>query len=129
MKIGFTGTQLGMTPLQIARLTKLLHFHKPSEFHHGDCIGADAQAHDIVETFPVRIVIHPPTNDSKRAFKWADEGRLAKPYLERNHDIVDETDLLLVAPKSVNEELRSGTWATWRYAVKMKKPTIILEPS
>jgi hypothetical protein len=69
----------------------------------------------------IRIVIHPPTDPKKRAFcKGAAEIREPKPYLDRNHDIVDEgSGLLIAAPFQEEEILRSGTWATVRYAWKI----------
>lgn len=128
MKLGFTGTQQGMSAMQAKLLRSELQLYKPTEFHHGDCVGADAEAHEIVEAeFPnIKIVVHPPINPAKRAFKWGDEGRIAKDYLMRNRDIVNETDRLVAAPKGDTEELRSGTWATIRYAIKARKPYTIL---
>lgn len=91
-----------------------------TEFHHGDCVGADAEAHDIVrEFFPeVWIVGHLPLSNGKRAYKKCDEYRDPLPYLVRDHKIVDETDFLIGSPKADAEILRSGTWATIRYARK-----------
>lgn len=74
------------------------------------------------------VVIHPPKDESKRAFSIADEVRGAKPYLQRNKDIVDETDVLIATPKGNEEELRSGVWATIRYARKQKKKIVIIFP-
>lgn len=137
MKIGFTGTQIGFTGTQIGmsqrqirammRITKEIDMSQG--FHHGDCIGADAEAHEIVRHGDTNswIVIHPSINQKKRAFKMANEFRSELPYLERNHRIVDETDLLIAAPSSLIEEQRSGTWATIRYARKTSKPVIILD--
>ena len=123
--VGFTGTQEGMSYEQTNALRQALI--GATELHHGDCIGADAQAHDIArEIGGIRIVIHPPTDPSRRAFKRGDIIREPKPYLERNHDIVDESASLIAAPKSDVEELRSGTWATVRYARKMEKPVKML---
>jgi hypothetical protein len=34
---------------------------------------------------------------------------------------------LIATPESLTEELRSGTWATIRYARKIKKPCLILD--
>jgi len=68
-----------------------------------------------------KIVIHPPKNPKQRAFCKGHETREEKEYLVRDHDIVDECDLLIVVPKTRKEELRSGTWATVRYARKQGK--------
>jgi len=97
------------------------------EFHHGDCIHADAEAHDIAYGIGYAVVIHPPDNDSKRAFKGVICGKIllpratvlpAKPYLDRNRDIVAAVSRMLACPKEREEQLRSGTWATVRYARK-----------
>lgn len=128
MIVGFTGTQRGMTEQQKTKLKTMLSRMFPKEFHHGDCIGADAEAHEIAEMLDLWIVTHPPLSGAKRAFKWANESRLPKPYLERNKDIVNECDLLLVAPKTEGEELRSGTWSTYRYAKKQGKRIEVIAP-
>lgn len=136
MKVGFTGTQKGMTQKQKMEFARLILDLYPSEFHHGDCIGADDEAHRIVRFFDfhhqksprqLRIIIHPPIKNSKRAF-CGGEALLPKDYLSRNHDIVNSTDLLIACPESNKEETRSGTWATVRYARKKKKEIRIIYP-
>lgn len=138
MHIGFTGTQEGMTPPQFRDLAyKLVGYYDnwsiksdTSElwFHHGDCKGADAQAARLAKPMGYLIHVHPPDKPNKRAFVgFFDEDSIPKPYLDRNHDIVDACDVLIAAPKGP-EELRSGTWATIRYARKVGKPVIILDP-
>lgn len=62
MKVGFTGTHHGMTLGQQEAFRKLLCELDTIEFHHGDCIGADVQAHMIAMDYPIRIVVHPPTD-------------------------------------------------------------------
>lgn len=123
MKLGFTGTQVGMSERQKAQLVAVLVRYNISEFHHGDCIGADAEADAIARAHGIPITIHPPIIPSKRAYcgKPGDGLWLPKQYLERNHDIVDATDFLVAAPRTDEEELRSGTWATVRYARKRGK--------
>jgi hypothetical protein len=51
---------------------------------------------------------------------------IAKDNLTRNRDIVDTASMLIAAPEGNAERLRSGTWATVRYARKAKKKVIIL---
>ena len=127
MKLGFTGTQKGMTSEQKLVVEKIMP--KATEFHHGCCIGADFQAGQIANELQIdTIILHPPTNTSKMAKCEGNESREAKPYLDRNHDIVDETDILLATPKEFSEELRSGTWATIRYAKRNKKVVIVVWP-
>jgi hypothetical protein len=127
MKIGFTGTQIGMTPIQSDMVATYLHH---AEVHHGDCIGADSQVHFLAKKAGCSIVIHPPIKTYKRFFcPDADKILPARNYPDRNHDIVDCTELLLAAPGQYKEKLRSGTWATIRYAVKCKKPVKIIYPN
>ena len=128
-RIGFTGTAKGATEEQKRTFTRELLRKDAGQFHHGDCVGADAAAHDIVITLGWEVVIHPPINNRKRAFKKAGIVLPAKPYLERNHDIVDQTNTLYAVPKGFEEELRSGTWATIRYARKLKRGIVIFWPN
>lgn len=136
MKIGYTGTQEGMTKLQKYKLQWFLHslFYggTNNEYHHGDCIGGDEESHNIVleikELYGIWIVSHPCTIKYKRAYTIADEEREIKEPLDRNLDIVLEDDILIAAPKEVEEVMRSGTWATIRRARKNNKPIIRLLP-
>lgn len=50
-----------------------------------------------------------------------------KPYLKRNIDIVDNTDILIGCP-SGEEIVRSGTWHTIRYAKKQNKKIMMIRP-
>lgn len=128
-RAGFTGTQDGMTAVQKERVYQLLDSMWPIEFHHGDCIGADAEAHLIAKGLRIAVVIHPPTNERKRAFcKGARETREPLPYIQRNHSIVDETDCLIATPKAPQEVQRSGTWSTIRYARKIGRVVWVINP-
>lgn len=130
--IGFTGSRKGMTVKQILVLTDLFKELKPSTFHHGDCIGADQYAHSAAINQGLIVVVHPPVNPKARA--WCKPGwygghiLLPKEYIERNHDIVDACDILIATPRSDQEEQRSGTWATVRYARKVGKEIFIVCP-
>jgi len=106
-------------------------FSTENEFHHGDCIGADVWAGGVAYEMGFLVVTHPPINESKRAYASYNVELPAKPYLDRNHDIVDQTDMLIATPKEVEEQLRSGTWVTIRYALKKRpriKPVILIFP-
>lgn len=127
MKIGFTGTQDGMRSAQLATFARILQ-SRFGEFHHGDCIGSDKQSHEVARDWGFKIILHPPSNPSKRAFCQADEVREKKPYLDRNKDIVKETEELIATPSGFEEELRSGTWSTVRYARKLGRRVTIIWP-
>ena len=129
MIFGFTGTRQGMSRIQKTFLISAMMLAKPKEFHHGDCVGADADAHKIIRNWvPIcRIVIHPPGSITDRAFCEGDEARPMKPYLVRNRNIVDSCDVLIAAPLGEDEEWRSGTWSTIRYARKRGTKVYILK--
>jgi len=129
MKIGFTGSREGMSQNQKEQFVLKMFELSPLEFHHGDCDGADAQAHDIIrEFFPhVRIIVHPPQSFQHRAMKAGDVMMPPDGYLARDYRIVDSTDYLVGAPKTDLEERRSGSWTTIRYARKKNKPHTVLE--
>lgn len=132
MAIGFTGTQRGMTDAQHISFEAGLRFMLDVSdriFRHGDCIGADAEAHEIAVKLGYQVVIHPPVDPKKRAWcKGAIRIAVPKPYIERNHDIVDETHILMATPGEDVEQLRSGTWATIRYARKKGRKLLIIGP-
>lgn len=143
MIIGFTGTRAGMTHAQKRELAALLGKYrlqtvtvKPINtsvadlwFHHGDCTGADTEAHYIALSYNYKICMHPPTQRHHRAYcKGATKTEHPQIYSVRNHDIVRACDLLIATPKLHKEEARSGTWSTIRYAKKHKKPYIIIYP-
>lgn len=126
-KVGFTGTRRGMTTRQREELNAILP--EGCWFHHGDCVGADAQAHEVARQKGCAIVIHPCTLTSQRAFcVGADRILTPKRPLVRNRDIVEAVDWLIAAPATLHEVLRSGTWATIRYARKIEKQVRILKP-
>lgn len=128
MIVGFTGTQRGMTPQQKRFLREGATLF--TEFHEGDCIGADAEAVRIVrEVNPsCKIISHPPIADKKRAHAPADKVLPKKEYLDRNHDIVNACEVLIAMPNTELEKVRSGTWATIRYAKKVGKNLLIVYP-
>lgn len=136
-KIGFTGTQQGMTDIQEGRLRGYISGVMSDlcidikEFHHGDCIGSDTQAHYLVREHDPNILvfIHPPINKTKASNLAGDVVLKPKDYIARNHDIVDAVELLIATPNEEEEQLRSGTWATIRYARKQHKPILIIMPN
>jgi hypothetical protein len=124
--MGFTGTQKGMTPNQLYILDKIIKEKNPYEVHHGDCVGADTEFHQMCKAFGSIIIIHPPDISTKRSNCEGDKILPVKPYLDRNKDIVNSCDLLIVCPKTRFEEIRSGTWSTKRYAQKRGVKFIII---
>lgn len=98
-------------------------------FRHGDCIGADAEAHQIARALGISPIIgHPPSNDSKRSFCEFDEQEEPLDYLVRNARIAKCSEILIGTPKEYTERVRSGTWSTIRKARKLKKRVIVILP-
>lgn len=129
MKVGFTGTREGMTHQQARAVSAFLEVGGATEFHHGDCVGADADAHALALLAGVPVVLHPPTEPKARAFcKDAVMVWPEAPYITRNHQIVDVCDVLIAAPAQAQEVLRSGTWATVRYARKQGVRVVVVPP-
>ena len=131
MIVGFTGTQLGMREAQQQAIVRSFKLRQPTMAWHGDCVGADAQFHRLLRSFATECKIGGciPDNDSKRAFCDFDITEQPLPYLQRNHNIVDRAEIMLACPAQDREMLRSGTWATIRYAQRKHKPILLILPS
>lgn len=140
--VGFTGSQHLITDQQIMEVERLVWEIRPKEVRHGDSIKSDAVFHMISMCCPYvqKIHLHIPENESKRAFCDSIPPRIirdnlelvvwpAKPYLDRNKDIVKGSKIMIATPKEHEEQLRSGTWSTIRYAIKTKIRLIIVYPN
>ena len=131
MKIGFTGTRCGMTVNQKTSLSELLTTLKPDDVHHGDCVGADLEFANMVDSmFPeVPIICHPPIDKTHRAFFNKNAHVLEeKTHLARNRDIVNSCDVLIGCPLQEEHQSLGGTWYTIDYAEKQKKQVYIISP-
>ena len=133
--IGFTGTRLGITEEQKKSIGGLIlgMAVTPDEFHHGDCIGADSDAHDIVRALSkkIKIIIHPPKKEGLRAFKKGDETRQPLGYYERDRNIVKNANMVIAAvkEKDVSVPGNGGTWYTINYALSHYMPVKIILPN
>src|SRR3954469_13163014 len=126
--VGFTGSRQGMTPAQLSNLHSLLQGAGFLWLHHGDCLGADREAHDVAVRLGIQTHRHPPTSTAFRAYCAADVSSAPADYLARNRAIVDATEELIAAPSTFSDTLRSGTWATIRYARKCRRLVMIIHP-
>jgi hypothetical protein len=133
MVITFTGTRDGLSVSQKILLNeRLAWIRKTSKdvvLHHGDCIGADAEADAIAHTLNITVETHPAAvPDKLRAFcQGARRVWPVQPPLTRNRTMVKLADLVIAAPKEKLEVRRSGTWTTIRAAKSLRVPVIILE--
>ena len=135
MKLGFTGTRHGMTTAQLQAFTAYVRRERPTRFHHGGCLGADAQAHRIVRVvlgLACPIEVWPSNIDGWRADIPGGAGVLIhepQDPLLRNHQIVNLVDKLFVTPESAKEIYRSGTWTTYRYAKRVGRRIVLCNPA
>ena len=85
-------------------------------FVDGDCPegGADQEARGLAAELGCVVRPRPPA------------GRSAALMLRRDREIVAESHVMIAAPRTDREELRSGTWATVRYARQALKPIVML---
>lgn len=133
MRLGVTGTRQGMTEAQLSAFEALYRALQPREFHHGDCVGADAEAHHIARETVfnwgwVRIHVHAPINSEHRAWCRGDVEHAPLSHFARNRAIVDATDLLIGVSLTPHRTDRGGTWYTIDYAVKRGKPVRVIWP-
>jgi len=111
-----------MTAAQRCEVDKWLSLNDVVLGRHGDCVGADAQFHDLLVERDIPIAIHPPMNDSARAF--CSTGNIVEvceslSYLARNRMIVKQSEVLLATPREGHEPAPArgqGTWSTVRFA-------------
>jgi hypothetical protein len=130
VKVGFTGTREGCTPAQGGALARWFRDNAVTVFRHGACLGADTEAVIHCAHYRPDAVVIAHRSDlaamtSEIALQHSHGSRDPKPPLERNRDIVDACDLLIVCPKGTAEEQRSGTWATVRYARKRMRHQVL----
>jgi hypothetical protein len=136
MIVAFTGTRAGMTDNQKRELWEFLQAEKPTWAYHGNCIGADNDFH--VELLSYRAINKPwiyievyPCDIIQQQADCCGTADIINPIerpLVRNRMMVDRCDVLIACPRTMTEELRSGTWATIRYARKLKKRIVFLRP-
>lgn len=138
MIIGFTGTRNGMTDEQYKAVVKIVTdlvclSDEPVVCLHGDCIGADADFNKIVLDVSdpyLQTQTRPCTYENMRAFCEAKQIEEPKPPMQRNRDIVADSDVMIACPPNyVKIKKGSGTWATVGFTKKAKKPLYIVLPN
>jgi hypothetical protein len=134
VKIGFTGNRIGINLEQKDSIINILDKYTNLIVSHGDCVGSDTDFHNLCIKYRnenpnknIKIHIYPPTYPRYRAFNDGDLVMDEKPYLQRNSDIINNSNILIACPIDKNkEELRSGTWSTIRKARKNKNILIYI---
>lgn len=118
--LGFTGTRQHVPEDRLDNLYEAigcLARGGAATLHHGMCFGMDEYGHGYATTHALRTHGWPSNIPGTTApLRVTTLHTIEKP-LVRNRAIVDASDLLIAVPMDPgNEELRSGTWATVRYA-------------
>jgi hypothetical protein len=129
MIIGITGSRDGMTLIQQQTFETIINknIHLIEEIHHGDCNGVDSIVHHLYSG-TIKMIVHPPTINTCRAYCQSDFIMPPLPYLDRNKQIVNNCNVIIAVPNTMTEVIRSGTWSTIRYAKKCKKTYLIIYP-
>lgn len=131
---GMSGTRERITGAQLETAFDWVRETTITEFHHGDCVGADEQMHLQIYTFTNAVIyVHPPLDNKLRAYCGPPEDRVIilpeKDYLSRNRDIVRASERMLFLPRTQKMQRRSGTWYTIRYARSLGVPHVIIYPN
>lgn len=129
MIVGFTGTRLGLLRPQHESLKRFMRKLAPTRFVHGDGGHADALAHQIAESIGCYIEIFPSDIAGHVTYFGSStncEVFERMPPLARDRLMVRLIHGLIACPRTDKEELRSGTWATVRYAREIGLPIYII---
>ena len=134
-KISMTGTRRinTLTKQQLTNFKDLMKEYRNKGYthlNHGDCVGADALAHDIAIELGLKVIVHPPSNPKSRAYCNGENVLILaeREYKVRNQSLVKNGDVLLALPDSNQEYKRSGTWYSVRQARRTMLPIIICYP-
>lgn len=130
--VGVTASRDGLTEPQADlayRFLDGLRATGATELHHGDCVGGDAALADMARDLGYRLIAHPPTAPVLRAHVPSDVVLPATGYLARNRRIVDDTHVLVAFPNTPEEQVRSGTWSTVRYARQVRRRHHVVGPA
>lgn len=119
--VGFTGTRLGATEEQYAKVRDVLREvtgGRSFVAHHGDCIGADAEFHELCLTMGAMIEIHPGPISDLSAGCQGHVRHPIKPHMVRNRAIVDASHVMIAAPPTDLPQEYGGTWHTIRMSIR-----------
>lgn len=126
MKLGMTGNRNGLSKKAKIAFIELVMDGEFTSLSHGDCVGSDADTHEIATTFGLDTIIHPPKKDNLRAHCKGTVILPEKGYFARNRDIVLTTDYLVGFPATKINPGKGGTWYTIDFALRRKLPVMII---
>lgn len=130
LHVGFSGTREGMNEFQKKHLAHWLRefmlkskLHEDLWLHHGDCVGADVEAHITAREYGYYIYKHPPIDGKLSANMPSDREDPPYSYSGRNQRIVLATHVLIATPK---KDSGGGTWNTIQHAINNNRPRVII---
>ena len=131
MILGLTGARAGFTEPQLRAVRGAVAI-LPDRIVHGGAVGVDEALDRWFRLLGLpsdRIEVYPASGE--RARVAANRGGIVHPVMSplyRNRLIAKRCDWLLACPSTQVEGLRSGTWATVRYARAAGKPIALVLP-
>lgn len=127
--IGFAGTHM---PLTLDQRRSILSIFRAAlstvplvQFHHCDRAGAEAEAHEIAMDVGLHVVTHPHSKALYSAGTVGHENRPAWPSLRATEDMVNESHLILTAPRIPGDVIN---WAAVSFAKAKRKAHICIAP-
>jgi len=141
LKIGFLGgSYLGMNNYQKMEVDASIKYLKRNFIitgvYHSGCIGADLEFHEMIlnNSLVVDIYIHQTSNAARQAAMTDNENinliyMPEAPTRLKNRTIIDNVEILIVAPKETYEVRTSGLWGAVRYARKINRTMWIIHPN
>ena len=135
LHIGFSGTRYGMTLLQRRAVYRVFRWYRDNRnaitVHHGSCVGADAEAHDIARMLGMAVALHPGVSEDCSGYLRAEctmrEGeRVWRPasYAVRSQTIAACTGVLVAAPHESRPS--RGTNHAISCAVRLGRPAVVV---
>lgn len=134
LHLGFSGTRYGMTLLQRRAVYRVFRWYRDNRnaitVHHGSCVGADAEAHDIARMLGLAVALHPGVSADGSSPLRAEcamlEGErvwMPRDFRTRNAAIAACTGVLVAAAGDDTED--RGTAHAISCAVKLERPVVV----
>jgi hypothetical protein len=130
--VGLTGTRGGMTLEQAATAAAWFaeRHGQIRELHHGDCVGVDAEIHDMIREVDPRVWIvgHPPTDGKMRAGCECDQTRSPRASAECIRYVAGESAVVLALPARSREQTSDPVWRAVAYTRNIRKRVDLILP-
>jgi len=126
--VGVSGTRMGATREQLTVVSELLRLPHVATLVHGDCVGVDVQVATIATRIGLTTIAYPANLNRYRGWHKSNVIHPVGDYLSRNRIIVDSVNSMIVVPLAREFTRRGGTAHAFKYALRTKRPTIVVYP-